>query len=122
MMTPQELDLWHALPAMVTIYRGGCTSAILPTPAAMEMAAGIHWTTEHSVAIQYMRGRSYARMHDKTAGLPAIVQASVPRDAVFAYCNNGDSEVLVDCERIAPEQVIDLGAVNYLPKPARIAA
>lgn len=118
MMNRREHEVWRSLPPVVTIYRGGCADSVDPVAAAAEMASGLHWTTEHAVAVRYMRGRSYARLNDPAAGLPAIVKATVPRNAVFAYCNNGESELLVDYERIAPEQVIDLRAANYLPRQA----
>ncbi|MHA6722851.1 hypothetical protein [Sphingomonas sp. RS2018] len=122
MMNRLEYEVWRSLPPIVTIYRGGCADARDPAAAAAEMALGLHWTTDQAVAAKYMRGRSYARRFDPGAGLPTIVRATAPRDAVFAYCNNGEHELIVDCARIAPASVIDLGADNYLSKPERIAA
>jgi len=121
MMTRREYECWRGLPDEVTIYRGGCVNAIYPEDAVTEVMHSMHWAIDEDVAAYYMRGRSWQRRDDAKAGLPVIIKAKVPRQAVFAYCNRnrgGEQELLLDFNRIDTATIIDLGAANYLPREA----
>lgn len=123
LMLAHEEAIWRALPETVTIYRGGCANSVYARLAVAELTRGLHWSLSPDVAATYLRARSYARRDDPTAGLPVIVKAEVPRELILAYCNrNGEQELFVDFEGIAPGMVTDLGAVNYLPPSSKLAA
>lgn len=71
LMNRAEREEWRKLPATVTVYRGGCTTADM---SVADTARGIHWALTADYASIFMRGRNYIRSFDALQSAPAIVR------------------------------------------------
>ena len=95
-MAPADRAAWDALPEVVTLYRGQPSAA----------PPGLSWTLRREVAEGFARGHRGIPVPS-----PAILRASVPRDAV-AFCSTERDEA--EAMLFAPPA---RGAVEAEPAP-----
>jgi hypothetical protein len=81
-MEPEDGEFFDALPNFVQVYRG----------CARYRSSGISWTTDRAIGMKFARGMRFDNGPNRV-----LVEASVPKQAIFAaLANRKESEIVLD--------------------------